>query len=87
MKKVFLSIGCVALLSMGIMAVSCKKDSDKDKGKDAGKAYCDCFDKITVDSSAEEMEKCSKLVEEATKKGGDYAKGFAEESAKCFGLE
>ena len=51
MKKVFLLISCAALLGMG--AVSCKKDSEFNKGKDAAKAYCDCLKSESTDCSAQ----------------------------------
>jgi len=86
MKKVFLSIGCVAILGMGAIFVSCKDDekSDKEKGKDDGKAYCECANKTELDSKCEAlMEKFDNMSEGNVSQ--DYALGFAEEAMKCLG--
>ena len=49
MKKVFLAIGCAALLGIG--AVSCSKDDKFRDGKKAAEAYCNCLKSDQVDCS------------------------------------
>ena len=81
MKKVLLSIGTVAILGMGIVAISCKKEkSDFDKGKDDGKAYCDCVSKVSAEDPMAGLECLDKV---NLSGNAEYQKGFSEGSKGC----
>jgi hypothetical protein len=92
MKKKFLFVTLVGLISIALVVVSCKKDeSDYDKGKEDGVAFCNCIEKAAETEDAVAAAKClniidvSKVVDtEDESKWTDYQKGFAEGAEKCM---
>ncbi len=83
MKKLFLSIGCAAILAMSTLAVSCKKDddSDFDKGKKAGKEYCECMEKAMADESS--TMDCDDSKISGTSFSVNYILGVSEGMSSC----
>jgi hypothetical protein len=75
MKKLLLSIGCVAMLGMGFLAVSCKEDDDYADGKKAGKAFCDCM-------KGTDPEDCNN-VSLSKLTNMDWMKGYSEALEAC----
>jgi hypothetical protein len=86
MRKLFLTIGCVALLGMGVITVSCSKDSEKDNGKKDGKAYCKCLESAGSDDA--KWDECEAMADKAlTSKNTDYLAAFTAEAMACMDID
>ena len=95
MKKIFLSIVSVAVLGLGVIAVSCGKDdngkSDTDRGKEDGAVYCECTadkTKLITDTKCIELVNALANYEEKTDISfGNvvYWAAFYSEKDKCSG--
>jgi len=56
MKKTILLVGCLTVLTIGIISISCKKDKDKNEAKG-----CICTSKYGEDSEVYSAEKMKEL--------------------------
>jgi len=77
MKK--LLFVALAVAGMTVFA-SCDKDDDKQKGKDAAKAVCDCYKSATT---SEEFDACEENLPNPNSVSSDFLSGYLEVIMNC----